>query len=68
MVKEQVLLTDDKAVIVSQWPSMLHLIEKQLSQYKVKTEMFSGAVPVPLRNKIVGEFNNTKSGAKVNKI
>lgn len=59
--------TDDKAVIVSQWPSMLLLIRKQLSQFDVKTEMFTGAVPVLLRNKIVGEFNNTKGGPKVNK-
>lgn len=66
MVKEKVLYTDDKAIIVSQWPSMLNLVGKQLSQYKVKTEMFSGAVPVVLRNKIVNEFNNSIGGIKVN--
>lgn len=67
MVKEKVLHTDDKAIIVSQWPSMLHLIDQQLSQYHVKTELFSGAVPVLLRNKIVDEFNDLKRGPKVNK-
>lgn len=61
------LNTDDKAVIVSQWPSMLLLVDKQLSKYKVKTEMFSGAVPVVLRNKIISDFNNSKGGPKVNK-
>lgn len=66
MVKEKVLHTDDKAIIVSQWPSMLNLIAKQLSQYKVKTELFSGAVPMVHRNKIVDEFNNLKGGVKVN--
>lgn len=65
MVKAKVLHTDEKAVIVSQWPSMLLLIEKQLSQYHVKSELFSGAIPVPHRNKIVGEFNNLKGGPKV---
>lgn len=65
MVKEKVLHTDEKAVIVSQWPSMLLLINKQLSKYQVKTELFTGAVPVPHRNKIVGEFNNLKGGPKV---
>lgn len=68
MVVEKVLLTEDKAVIVSQWPSMLLLIEKQLSQYKVKTGMFSGSVPVPLRNKLVEDFNSLKRDPKVNKI
>jgi transcription termination factor 2 len=65
MVKEKVLHTNDKAIIVSQWPSMLHLIDNQLSQYQVKTELFSGAVPVLQRNKIVDEFNNLKHGPRV---
>lgn len=60
--------TDDKAVIVSQWPSMLHLIGEQLTKYKIKTDLFSGSVPVPLRNKLVEEFNNPKGGPKVYKI
>jgi len=67
MVDEKVLHTDDKAVIVSQWPSVLNLVNKQLSQYGVKTEIFSGAIPVPQRNKIISEFNQTKGGPKVNK-
>ncbi|XP_025412191.1 transcription termination factor 2-like isoform X2 [Sipha flava] len=65
MVKEKVLHTNDKAIIVSQWPSMLHLIDNQLSQYQVKTELFSGAVPVLQRNKIVDEFNNLKHGPRI---
>lgn len=68
MVEEKVLHTNDKAVIVSQWPSMLLLIQKQLSRYHVKTEIFSGAVPVLNRNKIVSEFNSPNGGPKVNKI
>lgn len=68
MVVEKVLSTaEDKAVIVSQWPSMLLLIEKQLSQYKVKTGMFSGSVPVPQRNQLVEDFNSLKRDPKVNK-
>ncbi|XP_050544348.1 transcription termination factor 2-like isoform X2 [Daktulosphaira vitifoliae] len=65
MVHEKVLDTDDKAIIVSQWPSMLQLIGNELTKYKVKTELFSGAVPIPLRNKIVTEFNNSQSGPKI---
>lgn len=67
MVNEKVLHTDDKAVIVSQWPSVLNLVNKQLSQYNVKTEIFSGAVPVLHRNKIISEFNRVNGGPKVNK-
>lgn len=67
MVKEKVLCTNDKAVIVSQWPSVLNLVNKQLSQYNVKTEIFSGAVPVLHRNKIISEFDKVKGGPKVNK-
>lgn len=66
-MKDKVLNTDDKAVIVSQWPSMLILVNKQLSKYQVKTEMFSGSVPVYQRNKIINDFNNCKGGPKVNK-
>ncbi|CAI6363749.1 unnamed protein product [Macrosiphum euphorbiae] len=65
MVEEKVLHTDDKAVIVSQWPSVLNLVNKQLSQYNVKTEIFSGAVPVLLRNKIISEFDRVKGGPKI---
>jgi len=65
MVEQKVLHSDDKAVIVSQWPSMLDLVNKQLSQYKVRTELFSGKVPIPIRNKLVEDFNNSKGGPKV---
>lgn len=67
MVNDKVLNTDEKAIIVSQWPSMLLLIQKELSKYNVETKMFSGSVPIPLRNKIVEEFNQSKKGTKVNK-
>jgi len=67
MIKEKVLCTEDKAVIVSQWPSVLNLVNKQLSQYNVKTEIFSGVVPVLLRNKMICEFNKVNSGPKVYK-
>lgn len=65
MVKEKVLCTEDKAVIVSQWPSVLNLVNKQLSQYNVKTEIFSGVVPVLLRNKMICEFNKVNGGPKI---
>ncbi|XP_050544342.1 transcription termination factor 2-like isoform X3 [Daktulosphaira vitifoliae] len=64
-VQDKVLNTDDKAIIVSQWPSMLYLIENQLSKYNVNMVMYSGAVPVKARSKLVNEFNNLHSGPKI---
>ncbi|VVC40113.1 Hypothetical protein CINCED_3A018495 [Cinara cedri] len=65
MVNEKVLNTDDKAVIVSQWPSVLLLVDKRLKTYNVETAMFSGAIPVPKRNKIIDEFTKSKRGPKI---
>lgn len=63
------MLKDDgreKAIIVSQWSSMLYLIRLHLSQYDVKMEIFSGSIPILKRNSIIREFNNTDSGPQVN--
>ncbi|XP_050421158.1 transcription termination factor 2-like [Adelges cooleyi] len=65
LVNEKVLSTNDKAIIVSQWPSMLLLIGNELAKYRVKTKLFSGSVPVLQRNKIVEEFNNDQNGTKI---
>lgn len=68
MVWEKVLKNNgqDKAIVVSQWPSMLYLLRHNLSKYNVKMEMFSGAVPILERNKIVRDFNNSDGGPQVN--
>lgn len=63
------MLKDDgreKAIIVSQWPSMLYLIRLHLSKYDVKMEMFSGSIPLLKRNTIIREFNKNNSGPQVN--
>lgn len=67
MVNEKVLIdgNGDKAIIVSQWPSFLHLIREHLAHYNAKIEMYSGAIPIPKRNKIIHEFNNPNSGPQV---
>lgn len=67
MVREKVLIDDckEKAIIVSQWPSMLRIIRQHLSEYKCEMEMYSGDVPILKRNSIVREFNNTNGGPQV---
>lgn len=55
----------DKAIIVSQWPSFLYLIHKHLASYNAKMEMFSGAISISKRNKIIHEFNNPNGGPQV---
>lgn len=67
MVKEKVLYNGckDKAIIVSQWPSMLRIIRLHLSKYNVKMEIFSGEVSVLKRNEIVNKFNDIIDGPRV---
>jgi transcription termination factor 2 len=64
LVKKNILIGGtDKAIIVSEWPSFLYLIRKNLAHYK--TEVFSGAIPIVKRNKIIREFNNPDGGPQV---
>lgn len=67
MVNQKVLINEnrDKAIIVSQWPSFLHLIYKHLARYNAKMEMFSGAITISKRNKIIEEFKNPNGGPQV---
>lgn len=70
MVREKVLINDckEKAIIVSQWPSMLRIIRKHLSEYDCEMEMYSGDLSMLNKNSIVREFNNINGGPQVNKI
>jgi len=67
LVNQKILINgvNDKAIIVSQWPSFLYLIKRNLAHYNSKIEMFSGAIPIPKRNEIIREFNNPNSGLQV---
>lgn len=66
MINEKVLNgNNEKAIIVSQWPSFLYLIRENLSRYNVKMEMFSGAIPILKRNKIISDFDNPNGGPQV---
>ncbi|KAJ8723684.1 hypothetical protein PYW07_007664 [Mythimna separata] len=55
----------DKAVVVSQWTSVLRLVEEQLTKAKVRSVTLSGNVPVPARQPLLEKINDPKSDVKV---
>ncbi|EAT42091.1 AAEL006331-PA [Aedes aegypti] len=65
LLDEKILCGDDKAVIVSQWSSVLDIVAHHLSSKRVKYVSLTGKVAVKFRNDIVTEFNKQGSGPKV---
>uniref|UniRef100_A0A6P7GYD6 Transcription termination factor 2-like isoform X2 n=1 Tax=Diabrotica virgifera virgifera TaxID=50390 RepID=A0A6P7GYD6_DIAVI len=66
LLNEKVLTTnDDKAVIVSQWPSFLNLIAYHLEKLNVKYDQLDGSVPVIKRMDMVNKLNNPKDDLRV---
>ncbi|XP_049878095.1 transcription termination factor 2 isoform X2 [Pectinophora gossypiella] len=56
---------DHKAVVVSQWTSVLRLVEKELHAAGVKSVTLSGNVPVPARPPLIDKLNDPKSDVRV---
>ncbi|XP_058458670.1 transcription termination factor 2 isoform X2 [Malaya genurostris] len=65
VIEEKILQSDDKAVIVSQWSSMLDIVAQHLSWKRVRYVSLTGKVQAKYRNDIVVDFNKQSSGAKV---
>ncbi|KAG5871685.1 hypothetical protein JTB14_033393 [Gonioctena quinquepunctata] len=65
VLKEKVLTTDDKAIIVSQWSSFLQLIAHHLEKERILFKQLDGTVPVTKRMHMVDRFNNPKYKIKV---
>ncbi|KXJ73840.1 hypothetical protein RP20_CCG014912 [Aedes albopictus] len=65
LLDEKILNSDDKAVIVSQWSSVLDIVAHHLSSKRVRYVSLTGKVPVKFRNDIVTDFNKQGSGPKV---
>merc|ERR1719195_92486 len=55
----------EKAVIVSQWTSMLHIVKAHLNGLGMKCAEINGQVPVKHRGDIVEDFNKNQRGAQV---
>lgn len=55
----------DKAVVVSQWTSVLRLVESELQNARVRSVTLSGSVPVPARPPLINALNDPNSDVKV---
>ncbi|XP_061722002.1 transcription termination factor 2 [Cydia pomonella] len=65
-LKKNVLVNKgEKAVVVSQWTSVLSLVEAELKRERVRSVTLSGAVPVPARAALVAALNDPKSDVRI---
>lgn len=64
-ILEEKVVDGDKAIIVSQWRSFLHLISMQLKNEGIAYEQLDGSVPVAKRKDIVDKINNPRDQTKV---
>ncbi|CAH1102884.1 unnamed protein product [Psylliodes chrysocephalus] len=65
LLKEKIVQSNDKAIIVSQWPSFLHLIANQLKEEGFIFDQLDGQVPVCKRMEMVDRLNNPKDNLKI---
>jgi len=65
MLKETVMQTDEKAIIVSQWTSHLDIISGFLDKENISYCELTGKVKIADRNDVIVDFNNPKSTTKV---
>ena len=65
VVKRQEEGVVEKAIIVSQWTSMLTVMKQDLGKLGIKFAEINGNVAVKLRGDIVTEFNTNPRGAQV---
>lgn len=65
IIKDKIMTSDDKAVVVSQWTSVLNLFRVQLVEAGIQHCAINGQVPVKSRNGIVCDFNSKSSKTKV---
>lgn len=61
----EVMETDDKIVIVSQWVGLLRKLEYHLKPLDFGLVVLDGSVPVKDRSKIINEFNRVGSGPRI---
>ncbi|CAG9859758.1 unnamed protein product [Phyllotreta striolata] len=65
LIEEKLLNNDDKAVVVSQWPSFLRLIGHHLKEQNIPFCQLDGKVPVAKRQEIIDQINDPKSSTKI---
>lgn len=57
LIQDEILPSNDKAIVVSQWTSVLNIFGKHLRAANVHFTELTGQVAVKLRNNIVVDFN-----------
>ncbi|CAG9863587.1 unnamed protein product [Phyllotreta striolata] len=65
LIEEKLLNNDDKAVIVSQWPSFLRLIAHHLKEQNIPFCQLDGKVPVAKRQEIIDQINDPNRPTKI---
>lgn len=64
-LREKIVGTNDKAIVVSQWTSYLNIIRGMLEIEGITYCELNGTVPVKYRNEIVEKFNKPNSGIQI---
>lgn len=64
-LKERVIAVGDKAIVVSQWTSVLNILKPYIEKEGVATLSLDGSIPVKNRQDIVTEFNSSKSNKRI---
>ncbi|XP_034114594.1 transcription termination factor 2-like [Drosophila albomicans] len=65
ILKKSVLKSKDKAIVVSQWTSVLDIMRDILQKEKIITLSLNGSIPVKDRQNIVDEFNDRRSSKQI---
>ncbi|XP_075145312.1 transcription termination factor 2-like [Haematobia irritans] len=65
VLKERVIAKGEKAIVVSQWTSVLNILKTHIERENVATLSLNGTIAVKNRQEIVTEFNNEKSRKRI---
>lgn len=65
ILKTRVLNKNDKAIVVSQWTSVLNILKTHLEEEGCITLSLNGTIPVKNRQEIVTEFNNLNNNKRI---
>lgn len=62
---QKVVTQGHKAVVVSQWTSMLEVFDQHFRRLNIRTHLIAGNVPLKQRTSIVEDFNTNPRGPPV---
>lgn len=65
ILKTNVLKKNDKAIVVSQWTSVLDILRELLEKEGLKALSLNGSIPVKNRQDIVNEFNDPGNSKRI---